>query len=202
MSLTPHGVEKMPNLLVAPPRRVPFFLRPALWLARRLTGRDPLPGRLLAHFPKGAVAAGLFELGTPHAPRDLDARVLAVARVVASAVGGCPFCIDMNAATWREAGLTDQELEALLNLDRPRWEDLALRERIAARYAEALSRTPVELDVSLVSSLQAHFSEREIVVLALAIAQVNFWSRFNQGLGVPAAGFFDESVCRLPAPRT
>jgi len=28
---------------------------------------------------------------------------------------------------------------------------------------------------------------------------VNYWARFNQGLGVPSAGFFDESVCKLPA---
>lgn len=191
----------MPNLVVAPPKRVPFLLRPALWLARRLTGKDPLPGRLLARFPKGAVAAGLFELGAPHAPRDLDARVLAVARVVASAVGGCPFCIDMNAATWREAGLSASELESLLNLDRQRWEELAPRERIAARYSEMLSRTPVDLNESQSESLRAHFSEREIVVLAFTIAQVNFWTRFNQGLGVPAAGFFDESACRLPVRR-
>lgn len=191
----------MGNLLVAPPKRVPFLLRPALWLARRLTGKDPLPARLLARFPKGAVAAGLFELGAPHAPRDLDARVLAVARVVASAVGGCPFCIDMNAAAWRKAGLSATELEALLNLDRERWEGLAPRERNAARYAEVLSRTPVDLDESLVDSLRAQFSEKEIVVLAFTIAQVNFWTRFNQGLGVPAAGFFDESACRLPERR-
>jgi hypothetical protein len=26
---------------------------------------------------------------------------------------------------------------------------------------------------------------------------VNFWSRFNQGLGVPAAGFFDERACAV-----
>ena len=192
----------MGNLVVAPPRRVAFFLRPALWLARRLTGKDPLPARLLARFPKGAVAAGLFELGAPHAPRDLDARILAVARVVASAVGGCPFCIDMNAATWREAGLSASELEGLLNLDRERWECLAPRERIAALYAEVLSRTPVELDASLVDALGAHFSEKETVVLAFTIAQVNFWTRFNQGLGVPAAGFFDESACRLPGQRS
>jgi AhpD family alkylhydroperoxidase len=186
------------SLIVAPPRRIPLLLRPALWLARRLTGKDPLPGRLLARFPKGAVTAGIFELGAPHAPRDLDARLLAVARIVASAVSGCPFCIDMNAATWRAAGLSEAELTALLNLDRPAWTTLADREQLAARYAEALSRTPIELDQELTASLRAQLSDREIVVLALAIAQVNFWSRFNQGLGVPAAGFFDESICPLP----
>jgi alkylhydroperoxidase family enzyme len=47
----------------------------------------------------------------------------------------------------------------------------------------------------LLVALKEHFSAREIVVLATTIAQVNFWSRFNQGLGVPAAGFFDETAC-------
>lgn len=46
--------------------------------------------------------------------------------------------------------------------------------------------------------MRAHFSDKEIVVLAFTIAQANFWTRFNQGLGVPASGLFDESVCRLP----
>ncbi len=178
-----------------------MLLRPMLWLARRMTGKDPLPARLLAHFPKGAVAAGLLELGAPHGPDDLESRVLAVARVVASAVAGCPFCIDMNAATWQRAGLTPSELSGLIQVDQQSWETLAERERLAAHYAEALSRTPVRLDESLSSSIRAAFSEREVVVLALAIAQVNFWSRFNQGLGIPAAGFFDAESCPLP-PRS
>lgn len=186
------------GLLVTPPRRVPLLLRPALWLARRMTGKDPLPARLLANFPKGAVAAGLFELGAPHAPRDLDARVLAIARIVASAASGCPFCLDMNAATWRAAGLRQSELVALLNLEQAGWTTLAEREHLAARYALAMSRTPIELGPDLTAALRGQFSSRELVVLALAIAQVNFWSRFNQGMGIPAAGFFDESVCALP----
>lgn len=42
---------------------------------------------------------------------------------------------------------------------------------VAARYAEALSRTPVQLDEELVSALRAAFAEREIVVLALIVGQ-------------------------------
>lgn len=67
----------------------------------------------------------------------------------------------MNAATWRAAGLTDEDLTALLNLDRPSWSRLSHREQVAARYAEALSRTPVDLDRELVSALRAELSERD-----------------------------------------
>lgn len=192
----------MTALVVEPPAHLPFVLRPFLWLARRITGKDPLPGRLLAHFPKGALGVGAFEAAAAGAPADLDARSLAIARIVSSAVAGCPFCLDMNAATWKRAGLTDAELVALVEVRRDGWERLGPREHAAARYAEALSKTPVVLDDALTKELRARFSPKELVVLATTIAQVNFWSRFNQGLGVPSAGFFDESVCRLPGPQT
>lgn len=182
-------------LAIAPPDRIPWYLRPALWLTRRITGKDPLPARLLTHFPKAAIGAGIFEALTPHAPGDLDARTLAAARISASVVAGCPFCIDMNAATWRDAGFTETELRALLALD---WSPLTARERVAAELAAALSRTPVEVPPALGAELNVHFTARERVVLATTVAQVNYWSRFNQALGVPAAGFFDESVCALP----
>lgn len=185
-------------LLVEPPKRIPLLLRPGLWLARRITGKDPLPGRLLAHAPKTAVGFGVFELLSAHAPRDLDARTLATARIAASAKAGCPFCIDMNAATWRSAGLTEHELAILLD------ETAALHgdERfvLAARYARALSDTPVVVPADLGAALQSAFSARELVVLAATIAQVNAWARFNHGLGVPAAGFFDDSTCAVRLP--
>ncbi len=168
-----------------------------LWVTRLITGKDPLPARLLTHFPKGAVGAGVFEL-TAAGPESLDARCLAVARVVASAVAGCPFCVDMNAATWRRSGLNAGDLAVLFADDERAYDTLGPKEAAAARYAKALSLTPVVLSPELKEALHARFSPRETVVLAATIAQVNFWSRFNQGLGVPAAGFFDESVCALP----
>jgi AhpD family alkylhydroperoxidase len=185
--------------VVAPPARMPWLLAPFLWLTRRITGKDPLPARLLAHFPKGAVGAGMLEAMAAHGPGDLETRLLAIARIVASATAGCPFCIDMNAATYERAKLGPAELEALLALDHERWRAWPSRERIAAEYAVALSSTPVVLSPALRAELVAAFSAREVVVLATTIAQVNYWARFNHGLGVPSAGFFDATVCRLPS---
>lgn len=160
-----------------------------------MTGKDPLPARLLAHAPKAAFGAGVLELTAAHAPADLDARVLAIARIVASATAGCPFCLDMNAATHVRAGLSRAELDALVARDRDAWRSFSARERVAAEYALVLSSTPVRLDDALRDELTRSFAPRELVVLAATIAQVNFWSRFDQGLDVPSAGFFDESVC-------
>lgn len=186
------------GLLVDPPARVPWYLRLGLWWARRAAGKEPLAGRLLAHVPRAAVTAGIFELGAAHGPRDLGRRELAVARLVASAVSGCAFCIDMNAAGHRDAGLTPDELAMLLGLDAERWPTLGEREHAAALYARSLSSTPVEVSLELQTALRRRFDDREIVVLATTIAQVNYWARLNKGLGVPSAGFFDERACALP----
>ncbi|MFO0668488.1 MAG: carboxymuconolactone decarboxylase family protein [Polyangiaceae bacterium] len=179
-------------LLVDPPARPPWFLRPALWLARRMTGKDPLPGRLLAHFPKAAIAGGVLEALSAHGPGDLEARVLKLARLAASVTTGCPFCVDMNAGGHDAAGVSRADVDALLA-----GEDLAHaapRERAAVALARALSATPIEVSPELRATLREVFSPREIVTLASTVAQVNYWARLNQALGVPAAGFFEGCV--------
>lgn len=185
------------ELTIPPPAKVPFFLRPALALARRLTGKDPLPGRLLAHAPKVAFAAGLLEAFSAHAPGDLDARTLKLARLAASVVSGCPFCIDMNASGTDEAGVTRAEVAALFAED-----DLAFepRAQVAVALARAMSRTPCTLSDELRGRVSSTFTPREVVVLASACAQVNYWARLNQALGVPALGFTYEpgSSCAVP----
>lgn len=176
-------------LLVEPPAHPPWYLRPALWIARRMTGKDPLPGRLLAHFPKAAFAGGVLEALSAHGPSDLETRVLKLARLAASVATGCPFCIDMNAGGHDAAGVTRADVDALIA-----GADLTHgtpRERAAVDLARALSRTPVLVDADLATRLRAAFTEREIVVLASTVAQVNYWARLNQALGVPAAGFFE-----------
>ena len=144
-----------------------------------------MPARLLTLFPRAAFSVGVFEAFTA-GPKDLDARVLSIARITASVVGGCPFCVDMNAAASSRNGLSKQDLAAVLD---GTVESFTPREATAARYARALSLTPVELDVSLREALLTNFTPRERVVLAHTIAQVNYWTRFNQGLDVPSAGF-------------
>ncbi|MFO0563791.1 MAG: carboxymuconolactone decarboxylase family protein [Polyangiales bacterium] len=185
-------------LLVEPCAKPSWLLRPALWLAAKIAKKDTAPARILAHFTKGALGAAVIEACAPSAS-DLDGRSLAFARIAASVVAGCPFCVDMNAATWRRAGISPLELQGVMALDERVIDSLSARESTAVRFAIALSRTPVTVDEALATSLRERFSERERVALAEAIALVNFWSRFNQAMGVGSAGFFDESACRIEA---
>lgn len=176
-------------LLYDPPPRPPWYLRPALWVARRVTGKDPMPARMLAHAPKAAIAGGLLEALAAHGPGDLETRTLKLARLAASVATGCPFCVDMNAAGHDDAGVSRKEIEALL--DGSDVQGLTDRERAAIDFARALSVTPIVVDGALRDAMREHFSAREGVVLASTVAQVNYWARLNQGLGIPAAGFFE-----------
>lgn len=188
--------------MIRPPVRIPLLLRPALWLARRMTGKDPLVARTLAHLPKAAVAGGLLELLSSHAPADLDARTLKLARLAASVTAGCPFCIDMNAASHDAAGITYEEVAAIVEgRSEPPFEP---RAGAAVELARAMSATPVRMTADLRRRLDAAFTPRELVALATAIAQVNYWARLNQSLDIPAAGFFfseGDACCAMPTRR-
>jgi AhpD family alkylhydroperoxidase len=175
---------------IDPPPRAPLLLRLGTWLAERITGKRLLPARLLAWYPRAALGAGLLEATITNRDGRIDRRMLKLVRLAASFSTACPFCADMNAHQHREAGVTDGELEALrTGLGPDAIPSLSELERLAVRYARLASQTPLRFPADFVTELQGHFGEREIVVLATTAAQVNYWARLVQSLGIPPAGF-------------
>lgn len=182
------------------------MLSPLLKVVARVVGKVPLPARLLQRFSKGAIAAGILEALAPTG-RDLAApdgdRLLAVVRIVAALRAGCPFCVDMNAATWARPSsrvtLDGRELAILLSLDESRFGELGAREEALARYTLAVSSSPSTVTSELARGVREFLSEDDRVVVAVTLATVHFWSRFNQALGVPSEGFLD--ACLLSKER-
>ena len=187
------------NAYINPPKRLPLVLRFGTWIAERRTGRPMLAARLLAWYPKAAIGAGVMESLVAHQSGKATAKLLKLVRLQVSFMASCAFCIDMNSAGYADSGIKDSEIEVLqgrrgLN----EVDSLSREERLALRYARALTATPVTMDSGLLGELLATFSEREMVVIASTIAQVNFWTRMIQGLGVPPAGFSETcSILRL-----
>ncbi len=66
------------------------------------------------------------------------------------------------------------------------------RERLAIEYAKLVTQTPLKFPQDFIEGLKVHFNEREIVILASTAAQVNYWARLIQALGIPPAGFSDQ----------
>lgn len=179
--------------LIREPRRLPLLLRLGVAVAERTTGRRMLPARLLAWYPRAAVGAGVLEALVAH--DEPSERLLKLVRITASLTPNCAFCIDMNGFDAASAGVTDLEVDALRRGDPTPFPP---RERLAIEYARRISSTPLEFPVAFMDALRAAYSERDLVILASTAAQVNFWARLIQGLGIPPAGFAD--ACAPTSP--
>jgi AhpD family alkylhydroperoxidase len=106
----------------------------------------------------------------------IDPKLLHLIKLRASQINGCAFCIDMHSKDARAAGETEQRLYEL-----NAWRETPFyseRERAALEWTEALtliSQTHAPDDVF--ERVSAHFSEKEIVDLTYAIANINTWNR-------------------------
>lgn len=65
-------------------------------------------------------------------------------------------------------------------------------------YADAMTRTPVEVPDSMFARLREKFTEAQMVELTAAIAWENYRARFNHAFGIEAENFSEGAVCSLP----
>jgi alkylhydroperoxidase family enzyme len=176
------------DAFIAPPPRIPAYLRLGLWVVRRRTGVDLLPPRLLAWYPKAAISSGILEALIAHRDRALTERILKMVRMSVSFTASCPFCVGMNSEGW-EALMSPDELAAIQGQQSlESVTSLTPRERLAIEYARLASSTPLAFTPEFGERLTSTFTEREIVVLATTSAQVNYWARLIQALGCPPQG--------------
>jgi alkylhydroperoxidase family enzyme len=182
---------------IDPPKKIPLFIGAGIWISRKITGKDLLPGKLLAWFPKAAIGSGLLESLIAKENVDMDGRLLKLVRIQVSFTVSCAFCIDMNSFDYDKMSITDNEIVSLQNgLDIDSVSTFSQKEKLALRYALLITQTPAIFPPDFVRQLKEAFSEREIVILATTAAQVNYWARLIHALGVPPAGFTDN--CAIP----
>ncbi len=180
------------SAFIDPPAKYPLFLRLGIWISRKVTGKDLLPARLLAWYPKAAIGSGVLESLVAHGKKDLNPRILQLVRMQVSVVVSCPFCMDMNSFEYQQHAITAPEISALQGeTDIEAVPTFSAQEKLALKYARLLSQTPLAVPPEFGRTLAQHFTERELVILASTAAQVNYWARLIQGLGIPPAGFSD-----------
>lgn len=178
----------MMQAFIDPPKRIPLILKLGIWISEKVTGRVMLPARILAWYPKATIGSGVMESLVAHEDGQMTRRMLKLIRMAASYAAACAFCVDMNSYEYREAGITDEEAESL----RDGFEKVGSfsdREKLAIAYARTISQTPLKFQPDLVERVKSAFDEREFVILVSTAAQVNYWARLIQGLGIPPAGF-------------
>lgn len=175
---------------IQPPARPRWWLRLLLWVTKKVAGRDMSLPRLLTWSPKLAVASGLLESAATRAEGKLTPRLLKLVRLEVSLRAACAFCLDMNSPGYAAIGITSEEILALQRHESlERIGTLSAAERSALKLVRALTQTPISIDQEIAGEALRHFSEREYLLLAATCAQVNYWARLAQGLGVAPEGF-------------
>lgn len=113
--------------------------------------------------------------------RGLPARLMELVKVRASQMNGCAFCLDMHIKAARRNGEAEQRLYLL---DAWREADLYTpAERAALAWTEALTRVAeTHAPDADYEALRAHFSDKEIVDLTIAIGMINLWNRVAVGM--------------------
>lgn len=176
------------NAFIQPPAKIPFYLRLGIWFAERTARKEMLIGKLLAWYPRAAISSGMLEALIAHDEPGVNERLLKLIRLQVSYVVACPFCIDMNSHADSKHELTADEIAALRGqIPFESVSTFSLRERLALEYTRRISETPLKFPLPLIDQLTANFSERDLVIIATTAAQVNYWARLVDALGVPPA---------------
>ncbi len=115
----------------------------------------------------------------------VDRKIIDLIKIRASQLNGCLFCLDMHSKEARDHG--DRELR-LIHL--PVWRESSLfneKEKAALEWAELLTKPGAHgAEDSDYEKLAAHFSEKEIADLTIAIAMINAWNRLGVAFRNPA----------------
>ncbi len=176
------------HAFIKQPKRIPLFLKLGILLSEKITGKAMLPARILAWYPKAAIGSGVMEALVAHEDGKMTQRMLKLIRMTASYAAACPFCVDMNSYEHRDVGITDEEAESLRG-DFEQVNTFSEQEKLAIAYTRVISQTPLKFQPDLVERVKSVFTERDFVILATTAAQVNYWARLIQALGIPPAGF-------------
>ncbi len=106
----------------------------------------------------------------------LEHSLLDLVKTRASQINGCAYCLDMHTKDARAGGETEQRLYTL-----SAWRETSFfteRERAALAWTEAITRVwECHVPDAEYEAARAHFSEKELVDLTLAIVTINGWNR-------------------------
>ncbi|WP_396445490.1 carboxymuconolactone decarboxylase family protein [Actinomadura sp.] len=113
---------------------------------------------------------------------------LELVRLRVSQINGCAFCVNMHAGDAKKAGETDERLWSVAAWrEAPFYTD---EERAALALAEAATRIaddPAGVPDDVWNDAAAHYDEKTLAGLVMAIAAINAWNRINVTVRNPAA---------------
>ncbi len=181
---------------IAPAKRKGLSVRMMDAFGRRMYGAPMEPTGVLAHSKPLLFGVGALSAAAEYFAKRVDHRIKSLAMLRTAQLLGCEWCLDFGSRLAQDSGIPAEDLAELAV-----WrtsERFAPAERIALAYAEAMTRTPVDVSDELFARLQEHFDERQIVELTMTISLENLYSRTSWALGVEGQGFTEGMYCVRP----
>lgn len=112
---------------------------------------------------------------------DLPEKLRELAYFKCSQLNGCNYCSHYHRGAAREAGISEEQLEAIENFAIS--EKFNEHEKAVLSYSEQLTKKS-DVEKQTVEKLKAFLDDKQLVTLAATVALANFTNRFNHGLGI------------------
>ncbi len=126
----------------------------------------------------------------------LEESLLELVKSLASQINGCAWCLDMHTKDARAQGETEQRLYLL-----PVWREAPCysdRERAALAWTEVVTKIAThEVSDAVYAEARAHFDEKSLVDLTLAIIAINGWNRLNVAFRTQVGGYISPTSAKL-----
>ncbi|MEO5989701.1 MAG: carboxymuconolactone decarboxylase family protein [Candidatus Eisenbacteria bacterium] len=126
----------------------------------------------------------------------LEDSLLHLVRLRASQINGCAYCLDMH---WKDLRALNETEQRLYSLDA--WREAPYytdRERAALEWTEAVTLISTgHVPDSIHEQVRAHFAEKELCDLTLALAAVNAWNRLSISARLVPGGYEPAVVAGL-----
>lgn len=144
------------------------------------------------------VMKAMYALEEPLRSSGLEPALRELVKTRASQINGCAYCLDMHTKDARAQGETEQRLYAL-----NAWRETPFyldRERAALEWTEQLTLLPGKgVPDDLYERVREHFSEKELVLLTLAVIQINGYNRLATAFKAPAGSYQPAQAQTHPA---
>lgn len=122
----------------------------------------------------------------------LEKALLELVRIRVSQINGCGYCVDIHTKDARAGGESEQRLYCLSAWsETPFYSD---RERAALAWAEAVTKLrESHLPDAIYEQARAHFSDKELVDLTMAVIAINGMNWLAVSFNTPAGSYHRDS---------
>jgi AhpD family alkylhydroperoxidase len=125
----------------------------------------------------GAQAA-LLAMGKSTDESGVDKAIVELAKLRASQINNCAFCLQIHLNVSRRLGVPQEKLDLVAT-----WHEAGIfsdKECAALAWAELLTRlADRSVPDEAYESVRRHFSEDEVIALSVAVANINAWNRLG-----------------------